>query len=321
MSLTHAADGRREAKAVRARLEELEKVDALGIRDAHVRVIDRETAVEIAERKERAVDGGGTEDLLPIEAVLPREPDGEALVEPRRNVLAEDGVLERDVRELVTKHLVEIRRVTAARGHHADEHEAKAGIRHAARVRGWRRSDRSELGHLAERRRDAHLDVREHVLAEQIEELPLHGFGVGEERGDALGRSRRVRELEPAEVTRDVARRHCGDRHLTGGDLGHVVRGGDRRALEDLGAREQPSARAARRRQLAELLRMAARRRERQHERDERREEHAKQTGHRLLSDASQARQVARAACGARRSCGNRGISRGAGRHHLGTRI
>ena len=62
----------------------------------------------------------------------------EAFVEPHRDVLTERRVFERDVRELVTKHVVEGRRIGAARREHADEDEMEPRIRDAARIRGRR---------------------------------------------------------------------------------------------------------------------------------------------------------------------------------------
>ena len=129
---------------------------------------DGKSAIELGEREQRAVDGGGAEDLLAIDRVLAGEPDGEALVEPRGHVLAEHGVLERDVRELVTKDLVEVGRVTAARREHADEHEMKAsGTRRRSRTKAAAQPMGASLRHVFDGRRDADLDVSEDVLAEE----------------------------------------------------------------------------------------------------------------------------------------------------------
>ena len=130
----HALDERPEARAVVVAHEEAHDVGRLGVGDAHVGALGGEATVEVRERQQRVAHRRVPQRAPALAPELAGLVDGEALVEPARDVVTRDRVVERHVRELVAERLVEVGRLPAPGGQHRDEDEADGRVSHAHRV-------------------------------------------------------------------------------------------------------------------------------------------------------------------------------------------
>ena len=94
--------------------QEAHEIRGLRVRDADLLPLAGKASVELLERDDGARERRVPQRANAEQAALPRLVDGEPFVEPPRNVVAEHGVLERDVGELVTEYLRQVRRVGGA---------------------------------------------------------------------------------------------------------------------------------------------------------------------------------------------------------------